>query len=138
MKKYLIPFTLIISVSLAGCFHAPSETEEVATSQPESSEETAPAAETAQTHRIDMTANGFSPSEISIKVGDTVNFVNTDTEVHWPASAMHPTHLLLPGFEALGGVMAGSTYAYTFIKTGTWGFHDHLHVAFQGKVIVTE
>lgn len=132
MRKYFILFTLILSVFLAGCFHSPSKTEEMATSEP------APAASTAQAHRIDMTANGFSPSEISIKVGDTVNFVNTDTEIHWPASAMHPTHLLLPGFEALGGTAAGSTYAYTFTKTGTWGFHDHLHATSWGKIIVTE
>src|SRR3972149_5818942 len=45
---------------------------------------------------VEITATGFIPSSLTIKAGETVTFVNKDTKAHWPASAMHPTHLLYP------------------------------------------
>lgn len=146
MKKYLVPIALIsATLLLAGCFHVKSEIALPSQTEPKTIQPIGSSAsdlntkvnvQVAETHRIDMTADGFSPSEVTVKAGDTVNFVNTDTETHWPASAIHPTHQLLPGFDAIGGVSAGSTYAYTFTKVGTWPFHDHLHASSTGKVIV--
>ncbi|MEO8065476.1 MAG: cupredoxin domain-containing protein [Candidatus Doudnabacteria bacterium] len=89
------------------------------------------------TTEIDMTSSGFIPADITVKAGTTVVFKNTDTEGHWVASNPHPLHTVLPGFDALQTIATGNTYAYTFTKVGTWGFHDHTNPSMHGSVIVT-
>jgi plastocyanin len=85
---------------------------------------------------VNMTSSGFSPSTMTVKVGYTVKFVNTDTKNHWPASAVHPTHQVLPGFDSLGAVKPGESYSYTFEKAGQWGMHDHMNPSNTGKITV--
>lgn len=89
-----------------------------------------------KTHKIEMAQGGFSPKEITIKKGDTVEFANKDSAKHWPASATHPTHKLCPGFDAIGGVATGKTYSFTFNEAKTCPFHDHLSPNLFGKIIV--
>ncbi len=50
----------------------------------------------------------------------------------WVASAMHPTHQLLPGFDELTAVPKGTSYEYTFTKDGAWKFHDHINPEARG------
>ncbi len=85
---------------------------------------------------VSMTASGFSPSTVTVKVGGTVTWTNTDTAVHQPASDPHPTHTGLAGFDALGGVSPGKTFRFTFTRAGTFGYHDHVFTTRTGKVIV--
>jgi plastocyanin len=82
--------------------------------------------------------SGFSPAKITVKKGTTVSFENKSSGSVWVASDVHPTHLLLPGFDAKKGMVSGSVYQYTFAKVGTWTYHDHLHPTQVGVVIVTE
>lgn len=89
-----------------------------------------------KTHKIEMTQSGFSPKEITIKKGDKVEFVNKDSAKHWPASGIHPTHKLCPGFDAVGGVGAGKTYSFTFNEVKECPFHDHLSPNLFGQIIV--
>jgi|SRR3989344_153341 len=89
-----------------------------------------------KTWTISMTSNGFEPSELTIKAGDTVKFVNNDTAKHWPASDVHPTHQILPEFDALKGIEPGASYQYTFKKIGEWSMHDHLRSSFRGTITV--
>jgi plastocyanin len=83
-----------------------------------------------------MTADGFVPSTITIQKGDYVQFTNSDSNLHWPASGPHPAHTALPGFDALKGITAGNYYRYQFTKVGTWYFHDHLNPSLKGSVVV--
>ncbi len=85
---------------------------------------------------IKITSSGFSPSTITIKKGDYVQFTNTDTANHWPASDPHPVHTDLSGFDAKKGLKTGENYRYQFNKTGTFTFHDHLNPSWRGSVIV--
>lgn len=85
---------------------------------------------------IKMTANGFSPSTVTIQKGDYVQFTNEDSAPHWPASGPHPTHTNLPSFDAKKGIEPGQNYRYQFTSTGSFGFHDHLNSSMFGKVIV--
>ena len=85
---------------------------------------------------IEMTAAGFAPAEITIKAGDKVTFVNKDTKNHWPASGVHPTHLLCPGFEAIGGVKPSESYSFTFTEKKECPMHDHLFPQLRGKITV--
>ena len=94
------------------------------------------AADMPQVIEVKITASGFYPSTVTIKKGDYVQFVNTDTAAHWPASDPHPTHTDYPGFDALKGLANGETYRFQFNKAGAWGYHDHLHPSIHGTVIV--
>lgn len=83
-------------------------------------------------------AQGFTPKSVTVKVGSTVSWVNKGTGGMWVASAMHPTHQLLPGFDQLKSVANGGTYEYTFVKVGTWKYHNHVAATDFGTVVVTE
>lgn len=82
------------------------------------------------------TDSGYSPAEVRVKAGTKVVFENQSAELMWTASAVHPTHLELPGFDALSGAATGQSYAFTFSQTGTWRYHNHLRPTHSGTVIV--
>ena len=104
---------------------------------------TPPRAGAPQTHQVSMndngfTANGATPGELTIRAGDTVIFTNDETRERWPASGMHPTHLLCPGFDSLKPIPPGATYSHTFAVAGECPMHDHLFPALRGKITVIE
>ena len=102
------------------------------------------------THTIVYTANGYSPGQLTIKVGDTVIFKNESQMEMWTASAMHPTHKVYPGsgiekcgtaeaakiFDACAAIASGGEWSFTFTEAGTWAYHNHLQSNHFGKVIV--
>ena len=91
-----------------------------------------------QTHTVSMNAAGFDPSNLAVKIGDTVVFKNDDTRSRWPASGMHPTHLLCLGFDASRPMAPGETYAHTFAEAKECPMHDHLIPSLNGTITVTE
>lgn len=80
----------------------------------------------------------FNPAMIKIKRGDKVNWVNKSKQKVWPASGVHPTHELYSAFDAKRGLEPGENYGFTFEKTGSWKYHDHLNAGVTGVVEVTE
>lgn len=120
---------------------APEET------QPPAVQNTAPAATGTS---VIYGPQGFSPASISVPVGTTVTFVNQGGDEMWVASDPHPTHQGYDGTTksqhcaaGYSGPMpfdqcsAGSSFSFTFTKTGTWGYHNHGNAADKGTVIVT-
>lgn len=89
-----------------------------------------------EVRQVDMTASGFSPATITIKKGDYIQFVNKDSDTHWPASNPHPVHDGYPGFDAKKALRQNEKYRFQFTRTGTWGYHDHLNPSKSGTVIV--
>ncbi len=87
---------------------------------------------------ITYSDSGYTPSTITVKKGTTVTWVNQSSGGMWTASALHPTHMLLPGFDELKSVAKGGSYDYTFTKVGTWKYHNHVQASDFGSVIVTE
>ncbi len=85
---------------------------------------------------ITITASGPSPKNITIQKGDTVIFVNADTEEHWPASDPHPSHTIYPQFDPKHDITPGESWQFTFTRVGTWGFHDHENPLHRGTVTV--
>lgn len=93
---------------------------------------------------------GYLPSILTIKAGDTVTFKNQSAQNMWTASAMHPAHILYSGtslsehcpdatnnsFDACKGTPSGDSWSFTFTKVGAWPYHDHLHPALFGKIVV--
>jgi len=101
-------------------------------------------------HTVTITAAGFEPKTLTVKAGDTVTFVNENSNQHWPASAMHPTHTVYPGsdiqkcgtseeedtFDACRGLAQGESFSFIFNEIGTWRYHDHLQTSSTGTIIV--
>jgi plastocyanin len=85
---------------------------------------------------VQMTADSFDPATLTIKTGDTVEFENESGEDKWPASNVHPTHELYPGFDAEKSILDGDSYEFTFDRAGRWGYHDHLNPDIQGTIVV--
>lgn len=85
---------------------------------------------------ISITDAGFTPTSITVAEGSTVTFVNNGQASHWPASDIHPTHQLLPGFDAKRGLATGESYSFTFSTTGTFSCHDHLNPTLKCTITV--
>lgn len=99
---------------------------------------------------IAYSSQGFSPSNVTVQLGATVMFVNQTDERMWVASAVHPSHEVYDGTAlaehcAAGyngtapfdQCSAGASYSFTFLKTGTWGYHNHANASHFGSITVT-
>jgi plastocyanin len=78
----------------------------------------------------------FSPSQLTIKKGDIVVFINNSGGDFWPASGPHPEHTNYPEFDPKKRIAAGGKYQFQFDKVGAWPFHDHLNSSVFGKITV--
>lgn len=78
----------------------------------------------------------FTPSTVTIKKNTAVKFTNEGSDQMWVASAPHPQHTDLPGFDQLKAVSKGASYEYTFTKVGNWKYHNHLNPRAFGSVVV--
>ncbi|OGG81055.1 hypothetical protein A3H77_00680 [Candidatus Kaiserbacteria bacterium RIFCSPLOWO2_02_FULL_56_11] len=104
---------------------------------------------------VTYTDEGFSPTEVTVPVNATVTWTNDISGDMWVASAMHPTHMVYDGttlsehcaggiasspdvFDVCTGIGTGGSWSFTFDKTGTWKYHDHIATNRFGTVIVTE
>lgn len=87
---------------------------------------------------VEMTSAGFFPSTVTVKIGDTLKFINNDSRPRWPASAVHPIHSCYPGFDSRGSVASGDSFSFTASVAKTCGFHDHLNTGLRGTLTVTE
>ena len=80
----------------------------------------------------------FTPNTIKIKKGETVTWKNNTSQFIWPASAIHPTHLIYPEFDSKKGIAPGSEYSFKFDKAWSWKYHDHLKPSAFGTIEVSE
>lgn len=78
-------------------------------------------------------ADGFSPSAFLIEKGDTLNWVNEDTQDHWPVSTGD-----YPEFDAQGPIAPGQRWSFTFDRVGGWSYHDRLNPGITGVIDVSE
>lgn len=139
---YLVAGVAIVAVAafmLIGGYSTTTPTGEIAGSNDSN--------EQSSENTIVMTSSGFSPSSLEISVDDTITFVSEEG-VHWPASAVHPTHTVYPGsdinkcgsgeeiFDSCRGLSAGESFSFTFNEAGTWAYHDHLNPSIFGRIIV--
>ncbi len=102
---------------------------------------------------VTYTNSGFSPSTFTIKLGTTVHFVNNSSHGMWVAVGNHPTHTTYDGttqqqhcsngvntngsFDECTAVSPGLVYSFTFNRTGTFTFHNHIQASDGGTVTIT-
>lgn len=87
-------------------------------------------------HIIELEETGFSPQQISINQGDSIEFKTKQGKPFWPASDLHPTHGIYPEFDPQEPIDADKSWTFTFNKKGSWHFHDHLNPFYRGTIIV--
>ncbi|MBY0539743.1 cupredoxin domain-containing protein [Patescibacteria group bacterium] len=87
---------------------------------------------------VTLSKDGYSPDTLSVKVGDTVAFRSVAGELFWPASNLHPSHLVYPEFDPQEPVQSNDVWSFTFTKPGEWKYHDHLAPYYTGVITVTE
>ena len=137
LKRTLSAAGLVTTLALLGAACTPTTTVPSAT-QDTNTAAVVPTTVPLNATVIAMTDDAFTPSEVSIKQGDTVTFVNRGTQPIWPASAPHPSHTNYPEFDPKMGIAPGSSWSFTFTKVGGWFYHDHLNSKHFGKVTVTQ
>jgi plastocyanin len=81
------------------------------------------------TKTVKITATAFSPASVTIHTGDAVKWSNTDTKAHQVVANN--------GAFASPTIAAKHTYTHTFNTAGTFKYHDALHPALTGKVVVS-
>lgn len=101
----------------------------------------------ADTTVVTYTNDGFSPQTVTVNVGDTVRFENESSGGMWVGSDVHPTHSKYDGTSrtqhcADGGSDSfdqcgvGDVYEFTFDKTGSFGYHNHVNSSDNGTIVV--
>ncbi len=81
------------------------------------------------THYIDIQNYAYSPSTITINVGDTIIWTNLDSMDHTVTSDDGVT------FDS-NYISTGGTFSFTFTSTGTFGYHCSPHPGMTATVIV--
>lgn len=79
---------------------------------------------------------GFSPNKFEIAVNSVVVFKNESSVLMWVASAPHPMHTNYSEFDAKKEYEKGSSYSFTFDKTGEFKYHNHLNPSRFGAITV--
>lgn len=85
---------------------------------------------------VKISASGFSPNNITIKVGESVTWENEDNEDHTVNSAPHPTHTTYPPLNQVGLIKPEGTKSLKFTQAGIYKYHDHLNPSLTGSVTV--
>ena len=82
----------------------------------------------AATITIRIVQSGFTPSSVTVAVGDTVTWVNRDTTNHQVVAAT--------GAFASPVLRPGQRYSFTFRAAGTYRYRDALEPAERGTIVV--
>jgi plastocyanin len=80
------------------------------------------------TKAVAIKSTGFSPKSVTIATGDAVKWTNRDTKNHQVVANN--------GSFASAVIKPGKSYTHTFTTAGTFRYHDALHPALTGKIVV--
>lgn len=119
-----------------------------AVDEPETNDTTDTDDSTTSGHVVEYTADGFTPSSMTITAGESVTWVQADNAPDmWVASNQHPSHTEYDGTNlnehcenetstTFDQCESGDRYSFTFDKAGEWGYHNHLNSGHTGTVVV--
>lgn len=131
----LIGGFVIIKSQKAPSSDLPTSTVTEPTPMTEQSSPSAAASAGVSQNQVKITTDGFLPKDITISVGETVTWMNSDTDNHNVSSDPHPVHTLYTPLN-LGMIKAGDSKSLSFPTTGTYKYHDHLNPSLTGSVTV--
>jgi plastocyanin len=84
---------------------------------------------------ITYSDDGFSPTSVKIKAGETVKIKNTSSRAVEFSSDPHPVHTDNRELN-LGPIQAGESVNLKVMNKGTWGYHNHLDENESGTIVV--
>lgn len=121
----------VFGLVLSGCNLYKTQSNTPATSAEQ--QQTAQSGEASGT--ITYSDSGFSPSEVKVKVGESVTFKNDSADNVQVNSAPHPQHTQFPELN-LGAIAPGESKSVTFTSAGTKKYHNHLNTSQFGTIVV--
>ena len=135
MLRTLCLFILLTAVAAcSGGATATSPTPPVATPAP------VPVPVPSGAPTITITANGMTPLDITIEVGQRVTFVNNDVRAHDVVGGVDPANPECPEILQAGFLSAGQRRETgVFTTPRTCNYHDHTALgvaAFAGRIII--
>jgi plastocyanin len=79
--------------------------------------------------KIEIKNMMFTPPQITVAKGGTVTWTNNDDVAHTVVAD-------LGNGPSSGNIEPGSTYSYTFTKTGSVQYHCSIHPSMRGTIVV--
>lgn len=89
----------------------------------------APPGKAVAANKVTIKNFGFAPAAVTVPVGTTVTWTNTDEEPHTVSATSGPFHST--------ALNTGATYRYTFTKPGQYHYLCTIHPFMRGTVVVT-
>ena len=87
-------------------------------------------AESPHSYTVHIKDFKFTPATLHVETGDTVVFINDDTDSHTATSTTH-------AFDS-GGLDTGDRWTMTFSKPGSYSYICALHPYMKGVIVVTK
>ena len=81
-------------------------------------------------NEILIESNTFKPDSVTIKVGDSIKWINKDSYNH--------TVTAKSGEFDSGNIANGAEFSFTFTKEGTYEYICGIHTFMKGTIIVTK
>jgi plastocyanin len=78
------------------------------------------------TQKVTIAGFAFSPSDLTVKVGDSVTWTNNDNTAH--------TATADDGSFDCGTIGAGQSFTFTFATAGTFAYHCKIHPSMVAKI----
>jgi plastocyanin len=79
---------------------------------------------------VDITSSTFAPRKLTIKKGQTVKWVNKDTQIH--------TVIDLGDVFISKNLLQNEIFTFKFDQVGTYTYYCSTHPSMQGEIVVTE
>jgi len=80
---------------------------------------------------VNISSTSFTPATVSVKVGQAVEWTNTDTSPHSIASDN-----AVPIFKSKQALGNNDSFIYVFNKAGAYPYHDNSNTRLAGTVVV--
>ena len=146
MSKSLLLIICLSLITLSACSYTSNTGSNEAAPGSTTGNKIADKAPQAKTNVVTYNENGYSPSSIQIKKGETVTFKNNSDQGMWTASSIHPTHTVYPTtggcigstFDSCKSVLKDDEWSFTFDEVGVWKYHNHLKATDFGEIVVSE
>jgi amicyanin len=111
MKRTLSAVALAVAFAFLALLHAPTQA-------------------AAASYSVQIANYAYSPSSITVNVGDTVTWTNDDTAPHTVTTSSGPQSLSSPDLSK------GQSWSFTFTAPGTYSYYCAVHPYMRAQVIV--
>ena len=118
----------ILIIGAAGCAQPSTDHMHMSAAPKSKSAATKSAANEKADLTVTISAGKFIPADLMAKAGDTVKWINKDSQAH-------EIHADDDAFES-STLEPGQSFSQKFKAPGDFGYHDHLHEEIKGMIMV--